>query len=155
MNIKISLVAWIISSFASLSSVCLAQTAAPPDEDPSKFFLFHAQGISAATARADYSYCIDQVKGISSFRERIGYGGGLLGGRLAEIDRFRMRNAGMRKCMHLHGYDRYQVPQIEWKRVVNEGDIVLDNKGQTDPNVIERMAQFAAGPQPATRKLAP
>lgn len=144
-----------IAGLAGLSSTCLAQTVAPPDEDPSKFFLFHAQGISADTARADFSYCIDQVKGITSYRERIGYGGGLLGGRMAEIDRLRMRNAGMRKCMHLHGYDRYQVPQTEWRRIVNEGDIVLDNKGQIDPDVIKRMAQFAAGPQPAARKLAP
>ncbi len=61
----------------------------------------------------------------------------------------------MRKCMGLYGYARYKVPQAEWKLLVKEGDIVLDNKGAPDPEVIDRMAIFASGPTPAGERLDP
>jgi len=132
---------------------------APEADDPAKFFLFHLDGVSADIARGDLVYCIGQAKLILSMRDRTGGGGGLLGAllnaRMAEIDRFRMRNASMRKCMGLHGYARYKVPQTEWKTMLKEGDIVLDNKGAVDPEVIDRMAAFASGPTPAGERLDP
>lgn len=133
--------------------------AAEVAEDPSKFFLFHRAGVATDVARADLMYCIEQVKGIISDRDRYGGGGGLIGAlidmRMGEIDRFRMRNAGMRKCMALHGYARYQVPQVEWKMLVKEGDIVLDNNGVVDFEVVDRMATFASGATPAGARLDP
>jgi hypothetical protein len=128
-------------------------------EDPSKFFLFHLEGISMAGARADLSYCISQSRPILSMRDRNPSGGGLIGalinGRMAEIDRFRMRTAAMRKCMGLLGYARYQVPSAQWKVMVKEGDIVVDNKGNIDPEVVDRMAAFASGPTPSGPRLDP
>lgn len=133
--------------------------AAEVEEDPAKFFLFHRPGVATDVARADLTYCIEQVKGIISDRDRYGGGGGLIGAligaRMAEIDRFRMRNAGMRKCMALHGYARYQVPQVEWKKLVKEGDIVLGNDGVVDFEVVDRMATFASGETPAGARLDP
>jgi hypothetical protein len=132
---------------------------APEVDDPAKFFLFYLDGVSTDVARADLVYCIGQAKSILSLRDRTGSGGGLLGAlinaRAAEIDRFRMRNAAMRKCMGLYGYARYKVPQTEWKTLVKEGDIVLDNKGAADPEVIDRMAAFASGPKPGGERLDP
>jgi hypothetical protein len=128
-------------------------------EDPSKFFLFHLEGISTAGAHADLTYCINQSRMIISMRDRNPSGGGLLGallnGRMAEIDRFRMRTAAMRKCMGLFGYARYQVPSPQWKALVKEGDIIVDNKGNVDPEVVDRMAAFASGPTPSSPRLDP
>jgi hypothetical protein len=131
----------------------------PEVDDPAKFFLFYMDGVSTNVARADLVYCVGQAKGILSLRDRTGGGGGLLveliNARSAEIDRFRMRNAAMRKCMGLYGYARYKVPQTEWKTLVKEGDIVLDNKGAVDPEVIDRMAAFASGAKPSGERLDP
>lgn len=132
---------------------------AKPDDDPAKFFLFHLAGVSADQARGDLVYCIGQARPVLSMRDRMGGTGGLLGalinGRMAEIDRFRMRNAVMRKCMGMMGYDRYGVPQDVWKRMVKEGDIVIGNDGLVDPEVVERMVAFASGPTPASGKVDP
>ena len=137
--------------------VVAATPAEPAGEDPSKFFLFHAAGVSIAQARADLSYCIDQAAPVLSMRDRMGSSGGLLGAlinaRMGSIDRFRMRNAVMRKCMGMLGYDRYQVPQAEWDVIVDKGDIVFDNKDQVNSSTTRRLAEFAAGPVPAGEKL--
>jgi hypothetical protein len=91
------------------------------------------------------------------FATRIPAGGGLIGalinGRMAEIDRLRMRNASMRKCMGMMGYERYQVPQEQWKALVKDGDIVVANGGRVDPEIIENMVDFATGPKPMTERL--
>ena len=126
--------------------------------DPAKFFLFHMENVSADQVRGDLVYCIGQARPIISLRDRMGSGGGLLGAminaRMGEIDRFRMRNAAMRKCMGMIGYDRYLVPEDMWKVVVNEGDIVLDDNALVDIDVVERMVAFASGPKPAGERLA-
>lgn len=125
--------------------------------DPAKFFLFHMENVSADQVRGDLIYCIGQARPIISLRDRMGSGGGLLGAminaRMGEIDRFRMRNAAMRKCMGMIGYDRYLVPEDMWKVVVNEGDIVLDDNALVDIDVIERMVAFASGPKPVGERL--
>jgi hypothetical protein len=132
---------------------------APKGEDPSKFFLFHLDGVSTDVARGDLYYCIRQARSIVSERDRMGGGGGILGaiinGRMAEIDRFRMRTAAMRKCMALHGYARYQVPSAEWNAIVGNGDLVVDNKGHTDLGVLDRLAAWASGPAPTGERLVP
>ena len=125
--------------------------------DPAKFFLFHMENVSADQVRGDLVYCIGQARPIIALRDRMGSSGGLLGAvinaRMAEIDRFRMRNAAMRKCMGMIGYDRYLVPEDIWKIVVNEGDIVLDDNALVDIDVVERMVAFASGPKPAGERL--
>lgn len=125
--------------------------------DPAKFFLFHMENVSADQVRGDLVYCIGQARPIISMRDRMGSGGGLLGAminaRMGEIDRFRMRNAAMRKCMGMIGYDRYLVPEDIWKVVVNEGDIVVDDNALVDIDVVERMVTFASGPKPAGERL--
>jgi hypothetical protein len=126
-------------------------------DDPAKFFLFYGPGLTKDQVRGDYVYCVGQSRNIISFRDRYGSGGGLLGAiinaRMAEIDRFRMRNAAMRKCMGMMGYERYQVPQEQWKALVKDGDIVLGNDNRVDPEIIENMVNFATGPKPTTEKL--
>ena len=125
--------------------------------DPAKFFLFHMEGVSADQARGDLVYCITQARPILSMRDRMGNSGGLLGaiinGRMAEIDRFRMRNAAMRKCMGMIAYDRYLVPEDIWKTVVDEGDIVLNDDALVDIDVVERMVAFASGAKPTGERL--
>ncbi len=124
--------------------------------DPAKFFLFYGPGLSKDQVRGDLVYCIDQAKDILSERDRVpsmGLIGALINGRMAEIDRFRMRNAAMRKCMGMMGYKRFAVPQEQWRMVVDKGDIVVDNKGQVDLAAIERMVDFATGPKPAGEEL--
>lgn len=131
--------------------------AASNADDPAKFFLFHTSEMPKDVVRADLFYCIDRAQNIIAARDRFGSGGGLIGAlinsRMASIDRFRMRNASMRKCMGLMGYDRYAMPQAEWKVLVKDGDIVVDNKNRIDPEVVERMVDFATGPAPKTEKL--
>ena len=129
-------------------------------EDPSKFFVFHLEGVSFEQAQADYLYCIDQAQPVLSMRDKMGTsGGGLLGalinGRMAEIDRTRMRNAIMRRCMGMIGYARYRMPEAEWNVMVEEGDIVVGNDGVPHPPVIERLARYASGPTPQTERLDP
>jgi hypothetical protein len=137
--------------------------AAPAEEkdgdDPAKFFLFHGEGVSFETAKADYSYCIDQSWRILSLHDKTPSSGGLIGAiinsRMAEIDRFRMRNAAMRKCMGLMGYARYKVSQEDWDKLVKKGDIVLANNNEVDFEVLDRLARYASGPVPATERLDP
>ena len=143
---------------AQPAAAMIADKPAPEaKEDPAKFFLFHAEGTTKDQARGDLSYCIGQSRDILSMRDRMPSGGGLLGGminaRMAEIDRFRMRNAAMRKCMGMMGYNRYVVPEANWKVIVNEGDIVLGDKNLPEAEVIERMVDFATGQVPAGERL--
>lgn len=136
-----------------------AEQPAEPQDDPAKFFVFHLDGVAFETARADYGYCIGQSWRILSLRDKTPSQGGLLGalinGRMAEIDRFRMRNAAMRKCMGLMGYARYAMPESEWKILVKQGDIVVADNNKVDPEVVERLARLASGPTPATERLDP
>ena len=167
---KSKFIAALLLTAESLSSAPMALAAdtkaeKPKDEavvedipgDPAKFFLFHLDGVAADQARGDLVYCIGQAKPIISLRDRMGSSGGLIGAminaRMGEIDRFRMRNAAMRKCMGMMGYDRYLVPEDMWKVVVNEGDIVLDDDALVDIDVVERMVAFASGPKPAGERL--
>ena len=135
-----------------------AETEAKED-DPAKFFLFHQEGVAFETAKADYSYCIDQSWRILSLRDKMPSGGGLIGAlinaRMAEIDRFRMRNAAMRKCMGLMGYSRYRIAEGDWDTLVKKGDIVVANNNMVDPEVVDRLARYASGPVPATERLDP
>lgn len=136
-----------------------AEAAAPEADDPAKFFVFHLEGVSFETARADYGYCIGQSWRILSLRDKMPSGGGLLGAiinsRMGQIDRFRMRNAAMRKCMGLIGYQRYRIAEDDWDRMVKKGDIVVANNNQVDLEVLDRLARFASGPTPATERLDP
>ena len=148
---------------APLSAVSAAPPAKPaeatPADDPAKFFLFHKEGTSFDTARADYGYCIGQSWRILSLRDKMPAQGGLLGalinGRMAQIDRFRMRNAAMRKCMGLIGYSRYRVAEGDWDTLVKKGDIVVANNNQVDLEVLDRLARYASGPIPTTGRLDP
>lgn len=127
-------------------------------DDPSKFFVFHLEGVSYQQARSDYLYCIAQAQPIRSQRDRMGYAqggllGGLINGRMGDIDRFRMRNAAMRQCMGLMGYGRYAMPEPEWNAMVANGNLVVDNHEQVDMAVVERLARYASGPAPASARL--
>lgn len=148
---------WLPIALFLAPSPSMAQQADQLGENPERFFLFHATDVSFEQARADYNYCIDQAKVVRAPRDLSMLDGGLLGnaigGAIADKDRLRIRNAVMRKCMALHGYARYGVPPAMWNAIVNEGDIVLDNKGQVDPIVTERLAKFASGPQPTGARL--
>lgn len=152
--------------FASTPAAMAAdkQAAAVNDEvagrdmpgDPAKFFLFHKDGISADQARGDIVYCIGQAAPIISMRDKMGHDGllgAMIGARMAEIDRFRMRNAAMRKCMGMIGYDRYLVPEVKWKAIVDDGNIVVNDDSLVDIEVVERMVAFATGPKPEGEKL--
>jgi hypothetical protein len=128
--------------------------------DPSKFFVFHLEGVSYQQARSDYLYCVGQAEPIRSQRDQMGYAqGGLLGslinGRMGDIDRFRMRNAAMRQCMGLIGYHRYALPEPEWNAMVANGNLVVGNDQQVDMAVVERLARYASGEAPATQRLDP
>jgi hypothetical protein len=151
---------------AAVYFACAAPAATPkkdveeqPTDDPAKFFLFHQEGISFDTARADYGYCIDQSWRILSLRDKMPSGGGLLGAlinaRMGQIDRFRMRNAAMRKCMGLMGYSRYKISAADWDVMVKKGDIVVANNNQVDLEVLDRLSRYASGPTPTTERLDP
>jgi hypothetical protein len=148
-----------VSSPLAKEKTAQAEDSVKSEDDPAKFFLFHLPGVTADQARGDLVFCIGQARPVLSMRDRTGGTGGLLGaminGRMAEIDRFRMRNAVMRKCMGMMGYDRYAVPQDTWNRIVNEGNIVIDNDGLVDTEVVERMVAFASGPAPVFEKVDP
>lgn len=126
-------------------------------DDPAKFFLFHGEGLGKDQVRGDLVYCIGQAYPILSMRDKMGSSGGLLGAiinsHMAGIDRLRMRNAAMRKCMGMMGYARYQVPEEIWKPLVRNGDIVIGDNGRIDPEVVERMVDFATGAVPPTERL--
>ncbi|MEP6869114.1 MAG: hypothetical protein ABJA20_11420 [Novosphingobium sp.] len=146
---------WAMAADKFVSSAT-GENPAELQDNPAKYFLFHSTGLSADQVRGDLVYCIGLARPILSMRDRMPNTGGLIGalieGRMAEIDRLRMRNAAMRKCMGLMGYDRYGIPQQEWKALVKQGDIVVDNDGLVDPEVVERMVAFAIGPAPTTGK---
>lgn len=122
-------------------------------DDPSKFFLFHHDDVSEDVARGDYLYCIKIARTALSPRAKtqsIGLLEGLINGRFADVDSFRMRNAVMRKCMALHGYRRYAVAENFWNAIVKGGDIVIGNDGKVDPQVVDALSAFASGTKPET-----
>lgn len=161
MRLKLTLVAASVWLAATATTAIAAKPAdpAPEKEDPAKFFLFHAGDQSADQFRGDLVYCIGQAYPILSMRDRMPSTGGIFGalleGRMAEIDRFRMRNAAMRKCMGGFGYARYQVPQDRWNEIVKKGDIVRDNDQLVDAEVVENMVGFATAPAPSSGRLEP
>lgn len=130
----------------------------PTGDDPSKFFVFHLEGVSYQQARSDYIYCVGLAEPIRSQRDLMGNTqGGLLGalvnGRMGEIDRLRMRNAAMRQCMGLIGYHRYAMPEAEWSVMVANGNLVVDDDERVSMAVVERLARYASGPAPTTQRL--
>lgn len=127
-------------------------------DDPAKFFLFHKDGVAEDVARGDILYCVGQSVSVMSSRAKTQTGGLLafiINDRLGDIDTLRMRNAAMRKCMGLHGYQRYAIPEVEWNVFVDHGDIVVANDGKASAQVIDRMAAYASGPKPEAEVLAP
>lgn len=133
-----------------------AQTAAAPagrDEgDPSKFFWFNKSGADPATARTDIEYCVIQTSAMAGRVQQnpgasMGLIGALVGGIMNGItqgvESRRMRDAGLRKCMVLYGYQRYRVPEPAWNEMMRADDSV------------ERLVAFTTGPQPATERLDP
>ncbi len=131
-----------------------AQPAAQDDrdedeDDPSKFFWFHGEGVAADTARADIEYCVAQTSTIQARRNPSSGAGGLIGalvegvvhGIMEGVETRRMRDAGMRKCMGLYGYQRYQVPEPQWNAMMRADD------------AIERLTAYTSGPTPSTERL--
>ena len=115
--------------------------------DPGRTFWFHKPGIDAATARTDIEYCFLQTSAIYAFkrpRQHYGLAAGVnnVMARYAEQeDVGPRRDAALRKCMGLYGYDSYYVPELQW----------IEMMGATD--AVARLVSFATGPVPSTRKL--
>ena len=119
------------------------------DDDPSKFFWFHRAGAGAEIVRADIEYCLAQTSTIQARRNQSTGQGGLIGA-LVEgviysimegVETRRMRDAGMRKCMGLYGYDRYRVAEPEWNAMMRA------------PDAVDRLVGYASGPTPTTERL--
>ena len=129
----------------------LAAAAEADDDDPSKFFWFHKSDLDPSIARSDISYCLLESLPIEPVRRQGNAGGGLLGalvkgifeGVSMGVERRRLRDAGMRKCMGLFGYARYRMPESNWNAMMRA------------PDVLDRMVAFASGPQPETEKVDP
>lgn len=127
-----------------------AATAEEADDDPSKFFMFHKPGIDLPTAKADLTYCSGFAGAVDARPKPPAYGGGLIGalvtgvmnGVMEGVERRRMQDAAMRKCMGYLDYDRYFVAEPEWNAMMR-GDGAVDRK-----------AAFASGPTPTTERLA-
>lgn len=122
--------------------------------DPSRTFWFHRPGIDAATARTDIEYCLLQSSAIYALRrprqnpvaftavEAAVSGVSNRLARYAEGEEVGpRRDAALRKCMGLYGYDPYYVPELEWIEMMGA------------PDAVERLTAFATGPVPSTRKL--
>lgn len=121
------------------------------EDDPSKFFWFHKQGIAPELARTDIEYCAMLAGTIEAKQNPSSGQGGLIGalvegimkGVMEGVETRRMRDAGMRKCMGLYGYARYQVPEPDWNLMMRADDRV------------ERLTAYASGSSPTTERLAP
>jgi|CXWL01.1.fsa_nt_gi hypothetical protein len=128
-----------------------AAAADAEDDDPSKFFWFHKPGLDASVVRSDISYCLLQSLPIEPVRRQSSGGGGLLGalvegvinGVSMGVERRRLRDAGMRKCMGLYGYARYRMAEPDWNAMMRA------------PDVLDRMVAFASGGQPETERVDP
>jgi hypothetical protein len=141
--------------------------ATPTPEDLNRYFLFNLQGVSFESAKADYLYCSEQIRGILTYDDIVfrDYHSnqitqtGLLGALLVELisngERRRVHNSAMRRCMALFGYHRYRVPEAEWRALVSGGDIVRAGAEAADSAVVDRLAQFASGPVPNGPELDP
>ena len=119
------------------------------EDDPSKFFWFHKADTPIAVAKADIGYCLAQTGNIwPAQKPNYGQGGligalvtGILNGITEGVEARRMRDAGMRKCMGLFGYQRYRVAEPEWNAMMRAADAV------------DRLSLWASGPAPTTQKL--
>lgn len=122
------------------------------EDDSSKFFWFNKAGADPAMIRTDIEYCAVQTSAMAGrVQQNAGASAGLIGalvggiinGITQGVEARRMRDAGMRKCMGLYGYDRYFVAENQWNMMMR-GEGALD-----------RMVAFTAGPKPMTRRLDP
>lgn len=119
------------------------------EDDPSKFFWFHKAGVAPADAKTDIQYCLAQTSTIRAKQQPSTGQGGLIGalvegiikGVVGNVEERRMRDAGMRKCMGLYGYSRYQVPEPEWNAMMRAEDAV------------DRLTLFTSGTAPSTERL--
>jgi hypothetical protein len=141
--------------------------ASPTPEDINRYYLFHLQGVSLESAKADYLYCSEQIRDILTYDDIVfrDYHSnqitqtGLLGALLVELissgERRRVHNSAMRRCMALFGYHRYRVSEAEWRDLVSGGDIVRAGAEAADSAVVDRLARFASGPVPNGPELDP
>jgi hypothetical protein len=119
------------------------------EDDPSKFFWFHKAGIDPATAKTDIEYCLAQTSTLQAKRNPSSGQGGLFGALfegiihsiIENVETRRMRDAGMRKCMGLYGYDRFHVAEPQWNRMMRAEDSV------------DQLTAYASGPTPSTERL--
>lgn len=130
----------------------VASQAVDPGVDRSKFFMFYAAGIAPDVARADLSYCL-ALSGRTGAPPRTGYDpttsmgliGALVGAAVHSVQdsalQRRGRDASMRNCMRLHGYDRYAMAEADW-------NTMMQGPGATD-----RMLAYMTGSQPQTERL--
>lgn len=120
------------------------------DGDPRKFFWFHREGVTQEAARTDIEYCLAQTSSIRAQDKESSGTGGLIGALIEHAihsaiegaETRRMRFAGMRMCMGVYGYSRYQVPEREWNEMMSSEDAV------------DRLTAYASGPMPTTERLA-
>ena len=119
------------------------------EDDPSKFFWFHKAGIDSATAKTDIEYCYAMTTPIGAKRNPSSGQGGLIGalvegiihGIIESVETRRMRDAGMRKCLGLYGYDRYHVAEPQWNAMMRA------------PDAVDQLTAYASGPTPSTERL--
>jgi hypothetical protein len=119
------------------------------EDDPSKFFWFHKTGIDADTAKADIEYCLAQTSTIQAKQNPSSGQGGLIGALVEgiihsiveNVERRRMHDAGMRKCMGLYGYQRFHVPEPKWNAMMRA------------PDAVDQLTIFASGSAPTTERL--
>lgn len=137
------------SAAAAQQAPAAAEKRDEKEDDPSKFFWFHKAGVAPADARTDIQYCLAQTSTIRAKQTPSSGQGGLIGalvegimkGVIGNVEERRMRDAGMRKCMGLYGYSRYQVPEPEWNAMMRGEDAV------------ERLTVFASGTAPSSERL--
>ena len=154
------------AALACLPTPVFAQSA-PSPEDLNRYYLFHQQGVSFESAKADYLYCSEQIRDILTYDDIVfrDYHSNqitqtsLVGALLVELisngERRRVHNAAMRHCMALFGYHRYRISEAEWHQLVSGGDIVRAGAEAADSEVVDRLARFASGPVPSGPELDP
>lgn len=164
MNWEIAKLAALLALSGLGANQLFAQKAAHEASNPQRHFAFYKEATSFDLAHKDLTTCASLARDVISFNEMLGGSGGLLAGAIeglmASKDRKDMRAALMRRCMFLHGYDRYAMAAAEWLNVVGPGDMAVspvksENGNGLNVGALKSFAEIASGRKPQGERLDP
>lgn len=138
---------------AAVALLAAPAWAADDDYDDPDYVFFHKEGAAREAVLADWEECRDLASAVEPPRGPSVYtptvagaaAAGFMSGLIRGAQRRHMFDAALRKCFHVKGYKRYEMPKEESKLLYSGNWKVMR----------EKLADKATGPTPSQPALLP